>query len=314
MRSRLWLAIAISTVSMMACAQTPAPGATPAPKNDSGTKEAVPRETDQNKTPEKKNDPQDTGAKPDMKKGGDHQNDASPPGEDKNRDQHPERKQAKASEAPDSADKDHGDAKSTLTPEKLLQKLHHVNLEEIHMGQMALQKSTNEEVKRYAQTLVDDHTKADEKVKEAAKAQNVELRDMPQHAADKPEGDAAAKPDTKEADPKRAEKDAAMKKIQAATGAEFDREFAQMMLKGHTKALAMVERAKSDPGCAALKGLCDELRPELQKHKEAAAKLVDSTVGPNDGPETKPEAQGKPATPPAGTSEKSGISGASGQK
>ena len=55
----------------------------------------------------------------------------------------------------------------------------------------------------------------------------------------------------------------------------------------------MLDHAKADLGCAALKRLCDALRPDLQKYKDAAVMRVASTVGPKSDAAEKPRAMGR---------------------
>lgn len=61
------------------------------------------------------------------------------------------------------------------TKAELLQRLHHVNLREIAMGQLALEKTDDPQVREYARMLIDDHTRGDEKVRAHADELGVEL-------------------------------------------------------------------------------------------------------------------------------------------
>lgn len=73
---------------------------------------------------------------------------------------------------------DDADAKGKMptSVEGVLQKLHKINKKEIGMGKMAMEKGSSEAVKRYGETLVNDHKKADELVMAQAKARNIELK------------------------------------------------------------------------------------------------------------------------------------------
>jgi len=55
----------------------------------------------------------------------------------------------------------------------------HANLSEISAGQMALQKSQNSDVKQFAQKMIDDHTKAEDELKQLADAKGVTLPTEP---------------------------------------------------------------------------------------------------------------------------------------
>ncbi|HEX2603116.1 MAG TPA: DUF4142 domain-containing protein [Oxalicibacterium sp.] len=55
----------------------------------------------------------------------------------------------------------------------------HANLAEIATGKMALEKSQNEQVKQFAQKMIDDHTKAEDELKQLADAKGVKLPTEP---------------------------------------------------------------------------------------------------------------------------------------
>ena len=55
----------------------------------------------------------------------------------------------------------------------------HANISEIAAAQLALQKSQNSDVKQFAQKMIDDHTKAEEELKQLADAKGVTLPTEP---------------------------------------------------------------------------------------------------------------------------------------
>lgn len=55
----------------------------------------------------------------------------------------------------------------------------HANLAEVATGKMALEKSQNEQVKQFAQKMIDDHTKAEDELKQLADAKGVKLPTEP---------------------------------------------------------------------------------------------------------------------------------------
>jgi putative membrane protein len=81
---------------------------------------------------------------------------------------------------------------------------------EIELGRMAQQKGMDSSVKKFGQMMVDDHTKAGEALKSIATENRIE---MPAQVDDN-------------------HKDKA-EKLAAKTGADFDRDYADMMVDGH---------------------------------------------------------------------------------
>lgn len=139
----------------------------------------------------------------------------------------------------------------------LLQRLHVVNLAEVDAGRLA-QANGGTRSADYGRMLVDDHTKADEKLMEVASKMKMKLSEEP--------SDKSAMAD--QADAKKT-----ADKLQPLHGAAFDKEFSKEMEAGHKKAISMVETARptvKDPGFAAV---LDEMLPTLKRHQAMAHDL-----------------------------------------
>lgn len=89
-----------------------------------------------------------------------------------------------------------------------------INLEEIAIGQLAQQKSTNPEIKKFGKMLVDDHTKLAGEVKTVAESRNFSLP-------------TSITEDGKEQ----------YNKLNEKSGLDFDKKFVDMMIDGHDKAI-----------------------------------------------------------------------------
>jgi putative membrane protein len=124
---------------------------------------------------------------------------------------------------------------------------------EVAMGRMALDKSSDSQVKQLAQRIVDDHTKANDQLKTIAQDKNVTLPDGPAPDA------------RKSAD--------AMQKMD---GAAFDKAWAKHMVTDHKKAIAMFTKA-SKGGDADVRGFATETLPTLRTHLKMAEDLAGST-------------------------------------
>ena len=81
---------------------------------------------------------------------------------------------------------------------------------EVQLGQIALQKSSNADVKQFAQKMIDDHTKLGDEMKQVAQQMNVKAPDSPS-SKDK----------------------SAMAKLQALNGDDFDKAYIKDMVKDH---------------------------------------------------------------------------------
>jgi putative membrane protein len=159
---------------------------------------------------------------------------------------------------------DHGSMK--LTDDKVLRKLHHVNLEEVKAGQLAQQKSASKDVKDYGAMLVRDHQKADQDVKAVASKLNIDLDAM------KTDADRQMKTDA-DHQVRREAKEHKMDELQKLTGRDFDRAFLQMMVNGHRQVIEMVKSARNDVR-PEVKDLLDKLLPVLQRHEDMANDIL----------------------------------------
>ena len=145
-----------------------------------------------------------------------------------------------------------------LTDTELLPKLHHVNQEEIKAGQLAQEKGSSSDVKRYGKMLVDDHKQADQQLTALAKNVKVDLTAM--------------KTDAKSQE-KREVKQHKMDQLQTMTGKDFDRGFAQMMANGHQHVIDLI-KASRDDARPEVKAFLDKQLPVLDKHLATAKDLL----------------------------------------
>lgn len=154
---------------------------------------------------------------------------------------------------------------STLEVEdlKIVADHNHVNMMEIDMGKMA-QKAGTAKVKKYGAMLIKDHTAANKQLKALAKKKGV---------ATIPDAVPATEAEKKDHD----DMMAAMTRIKALKGAEFDREFLTMMTADHEKEVARADMAVAmvkDPDLATF---LRAVKPTLQRHADQARELQKNT-------------------------------------
>jgi putative membrane protein len=127
------------------------------------------------------------------------------------------------------------------------------DMAEIQLSQIALQKSTNPDVKQFAQTMIDGHTKLDAQVKPVAQQLNIapptELNDK--HKATKA-------------------------KLEAESGAEFDKTYADAMLHSHEDADANFQKEASIGKDPQVKQVASRGEPAIAEHLQMAQKLKSS--------------------------------------
>lgn len=126
-----------------------------------------------------------------------------------------------------------------------------INLEEISLGNLAQQKSQNDQVKAYGQMLVKDHT--DNNAKATALAQKLGATVPQQPSAAAQQMDAH---------------------LQTLSGPAFDTQFLNYMAKGHATAIAMFQEQAG--GSTDVASFAKATLPALQMHLAKAQALQQS--------------------------------------
>lgn len=129
-------------------------------------------------------------------------------------------------------------------------------MNEIGLSNVALTKSTNEEVKQMAQKMIDDHTAAGDELKTLAASKNVTL--------------------PTEMDSKHK---AAMTKLEGLSGAEFDMEYVKWMVKDHENAVSMFKKESEKGKDAEAKAFAAKTLPTLQGHLDMAKSMMAKMSG-----------------------------------
>lgn len=118
---------------------------------------------------------------------------------------------------------------------------------EVRLGQMAQQKSSNAEVKQFAQRMVTDHTKANNELKQIAQKENVTLPTEPS-----------------------AKHKELMDKLQKLSGAEFDREYMKTQVEDHQTAVNLFKNEADGGSNANVKAFASKTLPTLKEHLQMA--------------------------------------------
>lgn len=120
---------------------------------------------------------------------------------------------------------------------------------EVKLGQLALEKSNNDDIKKFAQMMVDDHTKANDELKSMAQSKSIELpTDIGKHQKD-------------------------YDKLSKLSGTEFDKEYADGMVKDHKEVVSMFEKEANKGDDPDTKAWAAKTLPTLQMHLQHAQDL-----------------------------------------
>jgi putative membrane protein len=126
---------------------------------------------------------------------------------------------------------------------------------EIEAAKVALARSTNADVKKFAQMMVDDHTKSTNNLKAAIGASGLSL--TPPAALD----------------------EAHMKRVQDLkdkAAADFDKAYLDDQVDAHQGALDLMQRYANDGDNASLKGFAATTAPVVQGHYDHAKEMRDA--------------------------------------
>jgi putative membrane protein len=126
---------------------------------------------------------------------------------------------------------------------------------EVKLGQLAQEKGSSDSVKGFGKRMVDDHSKAGDKLKEVASRENITLPT-----------DISAKDQ------------AIYDSLSKLNGAAFDRAYAKDMVKDHETDVAAFQKEAHGGKDDSLKSFASETLPTLQEHLKQAKEMT-KTVG-----------------------------------
>jgi putative membrane protein len=118
---------------------------------------------------------------------------------------------------------------------------------EVELGQLASQNGSSDEVKKFGQRMVDDHTKANDQLKQLAQSKGVPVPT-----------DLSAKD--------KATKD----RLSKMNGAEFDRAYMKDMVQDHTKDVAEFRKESTSAKDPDVKSFASQTLPTLEDHLKEA--------------------------------------------
>jgi putative membrane protein len=183
--------------------------------------------------------------------------------------------------APPGAAPKPGDAPA-VSDEDFVRQASAAGLAEVNLGRLAAEQATSPDVKKFAQQMVEDHSKANEALNKVAD----NARITPSPAMD-------------------AKHHETYQKLAGMRGADFDRAYVESQLADHKDAVALFEAESKGGKNDDLKALAGKTLPTLQHHLDMVQKLASAEKPPDkDKPapakdkETIPAPKDKEANPP----------------
>ncbi|MGH9572032.1 MAG: DUF4142 domain-containing protein [Candidatus Acidiferrales bacterium] len=124
------------------------------------------------------------------------------------------------------------------------------NLGEIKLGQLAQQKGTDSSVKDFGKQMETDHQHAQDQLKDAAQKENITL---PTALSAKDQ--------------------ATYDRLSKLSGSQFDKAYAQDMVKNHTTDIAKFKHEANSGKNASIKSFASQTLPTLQQHLNMAKQM-----------------------------------------
>ena len=156
-----------------------------------------------------------------------------------------------------------GESSSKLDPadRMFVKKAAEGGLAEVELGQLATQKGSSDEVKKFGQRMVDDHSKANDQLKQVASSLGVTVPD------------------------KLSPKDQATKdRLSKLNGEQFDAAYMRDMVKDHTKDVAEFKQESQKAKNPEVKNFASQTLPTLEDHLKQA-----KTIAPKEKREARNE-------------------------
>lgn len=117
---------------------------------------------------------------------------------------------------------------------------------EVELGKIAQQKANSQRVKNFGKMMVDDHTQANNNLKDIATKKNI---DIPATVTDDQRKD--------------------IDKLSKQSGSAFDKAYVDMMVDDHKKDIDALKKAQSDVNDNDIKTFITNTLPVLQKHLDS---------------------------------------------
>jgi putative membrane protein len=142
-------------------------------------------------------------------------------------------------------------AKPGAAEQRFMKEAAQGGMAEVELGKLALQNASSDEVKKFGQRMVDDHSKANDKLKELASAKGVTLPQAPN-----------------------ARQKATKDQLSKLSGEQFDKAYMRDMLKDHKQDIAAFQSESNTGHDADVKNFAAQTLPTLRDHLKDAQDIA----------------------------------------
>jgi putative membrane protein len=143
--------------------------------------------------------------------------------------------------------------KSGLSPadQKFVKEAAQGGMAEVELGQLAVERASSDGVKKFGQRMVDDHSKANDKLKEVASGKGITLPTEPN-----------------------AKQKATKMRLSKLSGDAFDKAYMKDMLQDHKQDVAAFQKESSTGKDSDIKNFASTTLPTLQDHLKDAETIT----------------------------------------
>jgi putative membrane protein len=146
-------------------------------------------------------------------------------------------------------------AAPSSTDMEFVTKAAQAGMAEVAAGKVAERNGQSAAVKAFGKRMVTDHTKAGDELKQVAAKSGAKLPSSPA-----------------------AEQQEAGRRLEGMKGADFDRAYAEQMVKDHQEAVALFQNEASSGSDAGLKSFAQKTLPTLEEHLRMAQALPEGAM------------------------------------
>ena len=150
-----------------------------------------------------------------------------------------------------------GQSHSKLSPSEraFVRKAAEANLAEVELGKLAAERASSPQVKQFGQRMVDDHTKANDQLKQVASEEGITLPD------------------------KLSAKDEATKaRLEKLSGDQFDHAYMLNMVRDHTQDVSEFRTESKTAKDSSVKNFAQQTLPTLEDHLKEAKSIEPHTT------------------------------------
>jgi putative membrane protein len=170
--------------------------------------------------------------------------------------------------SPNSASTSGNTQNAMSSDQKFVREAAQGGLAEVELGKMAAEKGSSQDVKKFGQRMVDDHTKANDELKQIASQKGIDVPDKMSSKDEKLKG-----------------------RLSKMSGDQFDRAYMTEMVKDHKKDVADFTKESDKGKDSEVKQFASKTLPTLKEHLQQAQQTAPSSqkseAGSGTGPSSK---------------------------